>query len=81
MIEHDTDPPSNDDQYFVLVQDEDEKEEEDNGVTSYWSKDDCDWSLDVKDDVFSSNEKFSWDIIEAIRIWEPFKDEDRSVEL
>ena len=81
MIEHDTDPPFNDDQYFVLVQDEDEKEEEDNGVMSYWSKDDCDWSLDVKDDIFSSNEKFSWDIIEAIRIWEPMKDEDRSVEL
>ena len=50
-------------------------------MTSYWSKDDCDWSLDVKDDIFSSNEKFSWDIIEAIRIWEPLKDEDRSVEL
>ena len=78
MIECDTNPPSDDDQYFVLAQDKDKEEEEDNGVTSYWRDDDYDWSLD---DIPSNNKKFSWDITVAIRIWEPLKDEDWSVEL
>ena len=40
MLEHNMDPPFDDDQYLVLTQYEDEKEEEDDGVISYWSGDD-----------------------------------------
>ena len=45
ILEHDTDPPFDNNQHLVLAQEEEEEEEEeeeDDGVISYWSEDDGD---------------------------------------
>ena len=76
LIEQDMAPPLDVTRYFVLARDEAEDEE----AISCWNEGDGDWSSD-KEFNAPSNEGLSWDIIEAIRVWGPLKDEDQSMEL
>ena len=76
LIEQDMAPPLDVTRYFVLARDEAEDEE----AISCWNEGDDDWSSD-KEFNAPSNEGLSWDIIEAIRVWGPLKDEDQSMEL
>ena len=80
ILEQDVDPSSNDNQYLVLTLDEEEGEEDD-GVISYWSEDDGDWFIVEMEGDFPNKGEVLYDITEAMHIWEPIKDEDRSTEL
>ena len=75
LIEQDMAPPLDVTRYFVLARDEAEDEEEDEEAISCWNEGDGDWSSD-KEFNAPSNEGLSWDIIEAIRVRGPLKDED-----
>ena len=50
-------------------------------MISYWSEDDGDWFFDEVGKNFPNKGEVLHDIIEAIRIWGPLRDEDWSVVL
>ena len=64
----DINPPFDNEQYLVLAQDEDEEEEGDEGVISYWSKDDGDWFFSEGNRGSPNEGKLLCDITEAIRV-------------
>ena len=74
MLERNTEPPSDDDQYLMLTQDK--KEEGDDGVISCWSEDDGNWFFNEVGRYFPNEGELLYDIIEAIRMWGPLKDEE-----
>ena len=80
MVEWNMDPSSHEDQYLVLTQDEEEQERDD-GMISYWSEDDGEWIFDETGEDFPNKDEVLYDIIKAMCIWEPLKDEDWSAKL